>query len=253
MEISTRQQLQQLQQEQQGRERDVVLRSKLPEYEALRPAQNPPAATINGLDKLVQELHRIFRDDVVDIEHVSEVMASYRSNPADWKKFAKFDRFRYTRNLVDEGNGKFNLMILCWGPDHGSAVHDHADAHCFMKMLQGKLSEVRFQWPDQEHVERDEEDGDDGAEGRPLEELSRTDLLLNDVCYINDSMGLHRVENPSHSDPAVSLHLYCPPFSSCSVFNQRTGKRTPCSVTFWSKRGKKIDKEARSATVPEDN
>ena len=38
-------------------------------------------------------------------------------------------RGRYTRNLVDEGNGKFNLMLLCWGEGHASAVHDHADAH----------------------------------------------------------------------------------------------------------------------------
>ena len=41
---------------------------------------------------------------------------------------------RYTRNLVDEGNGKFNLMLLCWGEGHSSAVHDHSDAHCFMKV-----------------------------------------------------------------------------------------------------------------------
>lgn len=230
---------------------DVRLRSKLESYEALRPAQTP-ASPINGLDKLIAELHRIFRDDVVNIEHVSEVMASYQSSPADWKKFAKFDRFRYTRNLVDEGNGKFNLMILCWGPDHGSAVHDHADAHCFMKMLQGTLSEVRFSWPNPEQGKQQGLEDDDGEE-QPLEEISRTDLRLNDVCYINDSMGLHRVENPSHSDPAVSLHLYSPPFSSCSVFNQRTGRRTQCPVTFWSKRGKKICKEARSATAPEDN
>lgn len=74
-------------------QQDVVLRSKLPNYEALRPAQEP-LAPISGLDKLVQELHRIFRDDVVNIEHVSEVMASYKSSPGDWKKFAKFDRFR---------------------------------------------------------------------------------------------------------------------------------------------------------------
>ena len=26
---------------------------------------------------------------------------------------------RYTRNLVDQGNGKFNFIILCWGEDHG--------------------------------------------------------------------------------------------------------------------------------------
>lgn len=49
---------------------------------------------------------------------------------------------RYTRNLVDEGNGRFNLMVLCWGEGHGSAIHDHANAHCVMKILQGKLCEV---------------------------------------------------------------------------------------------------------------
>ena len=31
---------------------------------------------------------------------------------------------RYTRNLVDEGNGKFNLMILCWGENHGWACEE---------------------------------------------------------------------------------------------------------------------------------
>lgn len=50
--------------------------------------------------------------------------------------------FRYTRNLVDEGNGRFNLMVLCWGEGHGSAIHDHANAHCIMKILQGELCEV---------------------------------------------------------------------------------------------------------------
>lgn len=79
---------------------------------------------------------------------------------------------RYTRNLVDEGNGKFNLMILCWGEGHGSAVHDHADAHCFMKILQGSLAEVRFEWPENE--------SDEG-----LKEISRNVLNENDICYIN--------------------------------------------------------------------
>lgn len=54
---------------------------------------------------------------------------------------------------------------------------------------------------------------------------------------ISDSLGLHRVENPSHVNPAVSLHVYSPPFDSCSVFNQHTGQKTKCKVTFWSKYG----------------
>lgn len=56
---------------------------------------------------------------------------------------------------------------------------------------------------------------------------------------ISDTLGLHRVENPSHSDGAVSLHLYCPPYSSCSIFNQKTGKQSKCTVEFYSKFGQR--------------
>lgn len=73
--------------------------------------------------------------------------------------------------MVDKGNGKYNLMALCWGEGHGSAIHDHADAHCFMKMLQGELQEIRFAWPT--------------TDGEPLQEISRSKLHLNEVCYIN--------------------------------------------------------------------
>lgn len=38
------------------------------------------------------------------------------------------------------------------------------------------------------------------------------------------------MENMSNTDVAVSLHLYCPPFDACSVFNKTTGKSTKCSV-----------------------
>lgn len=79
--------------------------------------------------------------------------------------------FRYTRNLVDEGNGKYNLMALCWGEGHGSAIHDHANSHCFMKMLQGSLEEIRFAWPEK----TDEE----------LKEIGRKRLNVNEVTYMN--------------------------------------------------------------------
>lgn len=183
------------------------------------------------MDDLIQELHRVFDSDEVNVEYVHNLLASYKSNPLEWKKFAKFDRYKYTRNLVDEGNGKFNLMLLCWGPSHTSTIHDHADAHCFMKMLAGSLQEVRFEWPKGEEAETEE----------GMVEIDRNVLKPNGVCYINDSLGLHRVENASHSEGAVSLHLYCPPFSACQIFDERTGKKMKCPVTFWSKFGKKVE------------
>ena len=61
--------------------------------------------------------------------------------------------YRYTRNLVDTGNGKFNLMALCWGEGHGSSIHSHSDAHCFVKVLHGSLKETMFAWPQHSNVE----------------------------------------------------------------------------------------------------
>ncbi|XP_011873186.1 PREDICTED: cysteine dioxygenase type 1 [Vollenhovia emeryi] len=199
---------------------------------------------VSTLQELIDALHEAFKTDHVNIDHVQDLMMSYKSNPAEWKKFAKFDRYRYTRNLVDEGNGRFNLMVLCWGEGHGSAIHDHANAHCVMKILQGKLCETRYAWPAGSKTE-------DGTE--ELKELESSALDTNEICYINDSLGLHRVENPSVVTPAVSLHLYSPPFSSCSVFNKQTGQKSTSTVTFWSKYGERRNREIQDARSPEDN
>lgn len=60
--------------------------------------------------------------------------------------------------------------------------------------------------------------------------------MINSSAF-TDSIGLHRVENPSIADPAISLHLYSPPFNKCSIFDKQTGKRSNVEVTFWSKYG----------------
>ncbi|KAL7735620.1 hypothetical protein ACLKA6_002510 [Drosophila palustris] len=196
---------------------------------------------IETLPDLISALHREFETNYVNIEMVNHLMLSYKSNPKEWRKYAKFDRYTYTRNLVDAGNGKFNLLILCWGEGHSSSVHDHADSHCFMKMLKGDLREKRYQYPNRpaniERVQQQQEDHQHGEiDDSQLVEIGETPIALNDVAYINDNLGLHRVENPSHADTSVSLHLYCPPFDACTVF-QDNCKKTTSKVTFWSKYG----------------
>lgn len=51
---------------------------------------------------------------------------------------------------MDSGNGKFNLIVLCWNEGQQSRIHDHAKAHCFAKVLEGSLDEVMFDWPEEE-------------------------------------------------------------------------------------------------------
>ncbi len=65
---------------------------------------------------------------------------------------------------------------------------------------------MRYFWPE----EKLDSDG-------LMVEKDRYDVKRNAVTYMSDELGLHRVENPSHSDGAVSLHLYSPPFQSCQV------------------------------------
>ena len=49
---------------------------------------------VSTLDDLIVELHKAFEGDVVDVDHVMQLMKSYKSNPLEWGKFAKFDRYR---------------------------------------------------------------------------------------------------------------------------------------------------------------
>lgn len=89
---------------------------------------------------------------------------------------------------MDEGNGKFNLMLLCWGEGHSSAVHDHADAHCFMKILDGTLNEVRFAWPDGDGPTDNEHQTPSKSSHHGTHELQvigTGKLETNGVCYIN--------------------------------------------------------------------
>jgi cysteine dioxygenase len=190
------------------------------------------------LNELCQILHKVFEQETVNVEYVTKIIENYKSNPKDWRQYAKYDPHKYTRNLIDEGNGKFNVLLLCWAESQGSSIHDHSNAHCFMKCLDGELLETKYEWPKNKemnntaHVNAEEE--------KEMVEKQRTMLKKNNVAYINDSIGLHRIENESHTKPAVTLHVYIPPYNECQGFDLHTGKARLCQVTFHSKYGKKV-------------
>lgn len=129
----------------------------------------------------------------VDVSKLHSLMERYTSNETEWQKYAFADYSRgYTRNLVDEGNGKSNLLVLVWTPGKGSPIHDHADAHCLMKVLKGSLREIRYEHP-----------SSPGAGPRVIKE---TLYAENEVNYMSDELGLHRITNENPNDVAVSLH-----------------------------------------------
>ncbi|CAF2070893.1 unnamed protein product [Rotaria magnacalcarata] len=183
-----------------------------------------------SLNELIELLYQAFATNEVNIDYISTIMNNYKPTMGEWKPYIKFQSDRYTRNLVDAGNGKFNLIILCWAESQGSSIHNHTDAHCFLKCLQGTLIETKYAWPT-----IDEE--------KPMHILQRTEVHEGEVAYINDSIGLHRIENPSHTETAVTLHLYIPPYDHCNIFDERTSRSNEAKVTFYSIGGRLIINE----------
>lgn len=83
------------------------------------------------LDDLAAEFNR--KDCKVDVDEIWRVLEKYKSSPGDWSRYAYYDMRKYKRNLVTESSN-YNVMILCWAPGATSSIHDHAGAHCFMKV-----------------------------------------------------------------------------------------------------------------------
>ncbi|KAH8821970.1 cysteine dioxygenase [Xylogone sp. PMI_703] len=149
------------------------------------------------------------------LRSLTSTMEGYASNPDHWLKYAHSNPNKpYTRNLVFEVPGIFNLLVLVWTPGHGSPIHDHADSHCLMKVLKGVLREQRFEMPN-------------GDRRGSLKEIADVVFEEDKVAYIADTIGLHSVSNPHPTEYAVSLHLYTPPNAAirgASVYDIESGE-----------------------------
>lgn len=183
---------------------------------------------LDNFHTLVQELsgyldtaRSLAFSEICDPNAVIRRMKEYRSDRVEWGKYAHEDGNQcFTRNMVERGLGKSNILILVWTPGKESPVHDHAGSHCVMKVLQGSLKETLYKWPERKVIE---------GQRSPLQVQGSSLLSRDDVTYISDNHGLHKILNPDPEEYAVSLHLYAPPNAAkegCQVFDEETGKAT---------------------------
>ena len=71
----------------------------------------------NDFEELVQQLSDVLGpcsgldSEEIDPDVIQQMMQSYASKESEWEQYALLDPSKhYTRNLVDEGNGKSNLV-----------------------------------------------------------------------------------------------------------------------------------------------
>ncbi|KAJ1505701.1 hypothetical protein HMI54_005757 [Coelomomyces lativittatus] len=162
---------------------------------------------ITSLKDLSRHIRLLFEKnkhfDINELQrHIFSLLQNCELDEKEWRDYAHFNQWTYARNLIDQVHEQFHILLLCWGPNHKSQIHDHNGAHCCMKVLHGNLIETRF-------------------DSSTLKPVLITQLSLNQVAYIHDSIGLHCIANPSPS-PSVSLHVYFPPIHECLIYHPIT-------------------------------
>lgn len=108
----------------------------------------------------------------------------------------------------------FEVVAMCWAPGSHTAIHDHANSHCWVVLIDGNLEVENF------------ERLDDGAQD--LVELRATGsfaLRPGDFDSRSGPREFHRVENNT-PNVAYSLQLYAPPLVSFSAIADETTGRS---------------------------
>lgn len=80
------------------RERRLSENEKIMEHQSKLDFDNVPVPA--DLNELVSMLKEIFSSDLVNVEYVAKLIGNYRSNPKDWRQYAKYDPHRYENLLL---------------------------------------------------------------------------------------------------------------------------------------------------------
>eukprot|EP00116_Pleurobrachia_bachei_P013052 sb/3473314/ len=147
-------------------------------------------------------LREEFATDKWTTKAVGAILENYDHHNGEWKKHCQFNDHGYYRVVIDQGNDRYNLVIVCWNTGQGTPIHDHPASECMFKVCEGDITETRFEMPE--------------SCGDNLRVASEVTLEEGDVGHINDSLGIHRMSNDSDTDTCVTLHCYFPPYKMVS-------------------------------------
>ena len=124
----------------------------------------------------------------------------------------------YARNLVCR-TPAFELLVLCWKPDQGSTIHDHAGSLNVTRVYSGDLTSCTFR-------RRGGGRGVTDVGGAATGELPRGPVDLIDERVLAgagsaavDRGEIHQLGNES-SAGLVTVHFYAPPLMHIVVYSR---------------------------------
>ncbi len=132
----------------------------------------------------------------------NHIIRSVKFKAATFEKYTSWSEECYTRNCIVD-NEKFELILICWCAGHQTPIHDHGGEECWVKVIEGEFKETIYK-----------QNGN-----KELNIVKSFISKSNDVTYMKDFMGFHKLESLSNKR-SMSLHLYAKPIRKCNVFNE---------------------------------
>ena len=142
-------------------------------------------------------------------EQQRAVLGALRHTRIDWSVLGRhvaFDGDGYLRRRLFL-NRSWEILMLCWLPGQGTAIHDHGASWGSTLVLMGELAERTFRAP-----------GGGGLEPRATARLATGQVT------VETRETIHAVRNDG-AVPAVSLHLYAPPLRFLHAYDEASGEK----------------------------
>ncbi|MEZ6243218.1 MAG: cysteine dioxygenase family protein [Phycisphaerales bacterium] len=152
-----------------------------------------PQLCTSKLEPLVEYLDSL--TGRADLSTLEGLLADLDVSRADLEPVCTFKNDCYQRNRI-KATTWYELVALCWRPGQKSQIHDHASSSCAFRVVEGTVTERRFEkLPD--------------GKVRPV---AMTTIRPGEICAAQDE-AIHEVCNLSDTEDLVTLHIYSPPLN----------------------------------------
>lgn len=166
----------------------------------------------------------------LDAREIHAYLLGTLIEPASLEPYVNFRPDRYTRNLVYK-SGHFELLAICWEVNQRAPIHGHEGELCWSRVERGMLCFTNYR--------------EISAQPLVLEKLGET--RQGKRGHLDGPAGIHEVENPAvFGERAVSLHLYCRPYSECDIYDLAKGTKQRVRLTYDTMFGKPVTSPAQS-------
>ncbi len=168
------------------------------------------------MDELIRRLDRAVATDDPDqlCREVKGVLADVVASGEQFvdAAFLKPAHDRYARRLMHrDPAGRYSVVVMVWGPDQGTPLHDHAGVWCVECVYRGRIRVTSF-------------DLESPADVEPFRFTPESVVFagVGEAGHLIPPFEYHMIENADVT-PSVTIHVYGGELTWCHAFHPLEG------------------------------